>query len=165
MIRKVVSCLNEKKVIIANLGNTPPKHESHENYEYFKHLIVPKKSENQCTVAIMEIPPQKSSYPYHFHAGITEVFYIISGKGKLETPDGDKEVTKGDVIVFPQGKEGAHRISNTSESDMLVYLDCDTISTADVVFYPHSEKIGFIIDGQPNTFFESANKVDYYKGE
>lgn len=160
-----MSCLNEKKVIIANMGNTPSKHESHENYEYFKHLIVPKKSENQCTVAIMEIPPQKSSYPYHFHAGITEVFYIISGKGKIETPDGDKEVTKGDVIVFPQGREGAHRISNTSESGMLVYLDCDTISTADVVFYPHSEKIGFIIDGQPNTFFESASKVDYYKGE
>jgi len=113
----------------------------------------------------MEIPPQKSSYPYHYHAGITEVFYIISGQGKLETPDGDKEVRKGDVIVFPPGKEGAHRITNTSESEMLVYLDCDTVSKADVAFYPHSEKVGFIIDGQPNTFFELASKVDYYKGE
>ncbi len=96
--------MSEKKVIIANMENTPSKHERHGNFE-------------------------------------------------------------GDVIVFPQGKEGAHRITNTSESDMLVYLDCDTISAADVVFYPHSEKIGFIIDGQPNTFFESASKVDYYKGE
>lgn len=157
--------MNEKKVIIANVESTPSKHESHEDYEYYKHLIVSKISENQCTVAIMEIPPLKSSYPYHFHACITEVFYIISGEGKLETTDGDKKIAKGDVIVFPQGKEGAHRISNTSESDMLVYLDCDTISKADVVFYPHSEKIGFIIDGQPNTFFELENSVDYYKGE
>lgn len=157
--------MSAKKIIIANAESTPSKHESHESYEYFKHLIVPKKLENQCTVAIMEIPPQKSSYPYHFHAGITEVFYIISGKGILETPDGTKEVTQGDVIICPQGKEGAHRISNTSESDMLVYLDCDTISTTDIAFYPHSGKIGFIIDGQPNTFFDSANNVDYYKGE
>lgn len=154
-----------KKVIIANMENTPAKHESHEDYEYYKHLIVPKKSENQCTISVMEIPPQKASYPYHYHAGITEVFYIISGKGKLETPDGNKVVTKGDVITFPPGQEGAHRILNTSESDMLVYLDCDTISTADVAFYPHSGKIGFIVDGQPSTFFESANNVDYYKGE
>jgi Uncharacterized conserved protein, contains double-stranded beta-helix domain len=157
--------MNEKKIITANVENTPSKHESHQNYEYFKHLIVPKEAENQCTVAIMEIPPQKSSYPYHFHTGITEIFYIISGKGRLETPDGEKEVVKGDVIVFPPGKQGAHRLMNTSDSDMLVYLDCDTTSMADVAFYPHSSKIGFIIDGQPNTFFELTDKVDYYKGE
>jgi Uncharacterized conserved protein, contains double-stranded beta-helix domain len=165
IVRKVVRSLSEKIIVIANRNNTQPKHESHEGYEYYKHLIVPKKSENQCTVAFMEIPPLKSAFPYHYHAGITEVFYIIDGKGKIETPDGDKEVTKGDVIIFPQGKEGAHRISNTSESEMLVYLDCDTTSAADVAFYPHSRKVGFIVDGQPNTFFESENNVDYYKGE
>lgn len=147
------------------MESTPAKHENHENYEYFKHLIVPKNSENQCTVAIMEIPPQKTAFPYHFHVGITEVFYIISGKGKLETPDGDKEVTKGDIIVFPKGKEGAHRITNTSKSETLVYLDCDTTSASDVAFYPHSGKVGLLIDDQPNTFFEAENNVDYYKGE
>jgi uncharacterized cupin superfamily protein len=158
-------CLSEKKIIISNAESIPARHEEHQKYEYFKHLIVPKKSENQCTVSIMEIPPQKSAYPYHFHMGITEVFYIICGKGSLETPDGNKEVAQGDVIIFPPGKDGAHRILNTSKSDMLVYLDCDTISTPDVAFYPHSEKVGLILDGQPNTFFELANEVDYYKGE
>jgi hypothetical protein len=54
------------KIVIANADNTPSKHEYHENFEYFKHLIVPKKIENQCTVAIMEIPPLKSAYPYHY---------------------------------------------------------------------------------------------------
>ena len=160
-----MDCLSEQKIIIANIESTPAKHECHQNYEYFKHLIVSKKAENQCTVAIVEIPPQKSSYPYHFHAGITEIFYIINGKGKLETPDGDKEVNKGDVIVFPPGEGGAHQISNTSDSEMLVYLDCDTVSAADLAFYPHSGKVGFIIDGQRNAFFELSDEVDYYKGE
>lgn len=158
-------CLDEKKIITANVESTPSKHESHQNYEYYKHLIFPKAAENQCTVAIMEIPPQKSSYPYHFHMGITEIFYIISGIGRLETPDGDRAVVKGDVIVFPPGKQGAHRIMNMSESDMLVYLDCDTTSISDVAFYPHSGKIGTFVVGQPNTFLELKDKVDYYKGE
>lgn len=157
--------MSKSKITIANIEDTPSKHESYQNYEYFKHLIVSKKSENQCTVAIMEIPPQKSAFPYHFHAGITEVFYIISGNGNLETPDGDKAVKKGDVIVLPPGEDGAHRITNTSASELLVYLDCDTTSAADVAFYPHSGKVGFIIDGQPNTFFETSENVDYYKGE
>lgn len=157
--------LNEQEIIIADIESVPSKHQSHQNFEYFKHLIVPKRPENQCTVAIMEVPPQKSSYPYHFHAGITEVFYIINGKGLLETPDGDKVVKQGDVIVFPPGQGGAHRILNTSESDMLIYLDCDTTSAADVAFYPHSDKIGFIIAGETDSFFELSKKVDYYKGE
>lgn len=83
----------------------------------------------------------------------------------IETPNGDKEVTKGDVIVFSCGKEGVHRISNISESEMLVYLDCDTTSTADVAFYPYSGKIGFLVEGQPDAIFETSNNVDYYKGE
>lgn len=114
---------------------------------------------------VKSISPQKSSYSYHFYTSITVIFYIISGKGKLETPDGDKDVTKGDVIVFPPRKQGAHRITNISELDMLVYLNCDTTSMADVAFYLHSGKIGFIIDSQLNTFFELTDKVDYYKGE
>lgn len=162
---RVVNCLNEQKIIIANDENAPAKHECHQNYEYFKHLIVSKIPENQCTVAIMEIPPQKSSYPYHYHAGITEVFYIINGKGKIETPDGDKEVKSGDVIAFPTGEYGAHKITNTSGSDMLVYLDCDTVSASDVAFYPHSGKAGIIVDGSKKAFFELADSVDYYKGE
>ena len=157
-------CLDEKKIMTANVENTPTKHKSHQNYEYFKHLIVPKAAENQCTVAIMEVPPQKSSYPYHFHMGITEVFYIISGIGSLETPDGEREVAKGDVIVFPPGMQGAHRIMNMSESEMLVYLDCDTTSMSDVAFYPHSGKMGTIVAGEP-AFFELKDRVDYYKGE
>jgi len=159
-----VICLDEKKIITANVETTPSNHESYQNYEYFKHLIVPKEAANQCTVAIMEIPPQKSSYPYHFHMGITEVFYIISGIGRLETPDGERAVTKGDVIVFPPGKQSAHRIMNMSESEMLVYLDCDTTSISDVTFYPHSGKMGTIVAGEP-AFFELKDKVDYYKGE
>jgi uncharacterized cupin superfamily protein len=83
-------------MILIKQSEITPKHESHGEYEYFKRLVLPKTG-NQCTVAFMEIPPSKAAFPSHYHVGITEVFYIISGVGRLETAEGDKSVTAGDV--------------------------------------------------------------------
>jgi uncharacterized cupin superfamily protein len=48
---------------------------------------------------------------------------------------------------------------------MLTYLDCDTISNADVVFYPDSNKTGVIVNGQPSRFYKNDDNVDYYENE
>ena len=74
-------------------------------------------------VSFVEIPPGKQSWPYHYHDQSEEVFYIISGQGKLRSHDGEKDVTAGDMICFPTGKKGGHSILNTSESETLVYVD------------------------------------------
>jgi uncharacterized cupin superfamily protein len=88
-----------------------------------------------------------------------------NGNGVIETSDGKKGIAAGDVIVCPPDAKGAHKIINTSETDMLTYLDCDTANSPDVVFYPSSGKIGALFQGENNVFFDSSSEVDYYKGE
>ena len=154
-----------EKTIISNQASIEPKHEKHGQFEYYKHLIVPREG-NQCTVAIMEIPPLKTSFPYHYHIAVTEVFYIISGEGAVITPEGERKVSSGDVIVFPPGKAGAHKIINTSQSEPLRYIDFDTTAQADVSFYPNSQKIGMILNGKTSKdYFKEDKAVDYYEGE
>ncbi|MDR2672300.1 MAG: cupin domain-containing protein [Coriobacteriales bacterium] len=51
---------------------------------------------------------RKNACPYHFYISITEVFYIISGEGLLETQGSEWRVAAGDVLVFPPGASGAH---------------------------------------------------------
>ncbi|MDR0999979.1 MAG: cupin domain-containing protein [Clostridiales bacterium] len=60
---------------------------------------------------------------------------MISGTATLKTPDGEKTVTEGDVIVFPANANGAHQLINNSD-DILVYVDIDTVSSPEVVFFP-----------------------------
>jgi uncharacterized cupin superfamily protein len=151
-------------ILIYRHGDQDPELENNGKYEYEQQLIVPKAG-NPCTVAIMEIPPGKANYPYHFHADIMEVFYIIAGEGRLEMPDGEKSVTAGDVIVFPPSERGAHKIINTSENEILRYLDVDTTSPADICFYPNSNKVGVNLNGKAHGFFRESDKVDYYDGE
>ena len=152
-------------IAITNKEKIIPIHKAeHADFEYIKYEIT-KRESGQCYVCIYEIPPGKSGYPYHYHTANTEVFFIISGSGTIETPEGTKSLAAGDVIVCPPNAGGAHKITNTSETETLTYLDCDTSNSPDVVFYPKSGKIGAIVQGYDNMFFDKCSEVDYYKGE
>ena len=156
----------DKQIILTNIKGLTPKHKAeHEPFEYIKHEVTPRSDENQCYVCIYEIPQGKAGYPYHYHLANTEVFYIISGNGVIQTPDGVKPVAAGDVIVCPPGENGAHKIINTSQTERLTYLDCDTANSPDAVYYPVSGKVGVIRHGKPSAFFKEASAVDYYQGE
>lgn len=151
------------KIRIINKDDIKPSHRSeHQPYEYYKYQISGR-GEGQCTVALYELPPGKANYPYHYHMGSEEIFYIISGCGRLETPEGDKPIKAGDVVVCPAGLQGAHRLVNTSR-ERLVYLDCDTVSDPEVVFYPRSDKVGIMTGGEAR-FYQDGEDVEYYEGE
>lgn len=155
----------EGKTRIVNKDMLKPRHKSeHNRYEYYKYQASARGEGYQCTVSIYEIPPKKANYPYHYHTGNEEVFYIISGNGVLETPEGQSLVSAGDVIIFPANKNGAHRLTNVSATDMLVYLDCDTANDPDVVFYPKTGKVGILTENSAK-FYRVNDDIDYFEGE
>ena len=147
------------------MDDIPSKHKCvHDDYEYYKRDFIPKGYANQCAVSIYEIPPLKSAYPYHYHYKNEEVFYILSGEGILKTPEGEKIVTAGDFIFLPASSNGAHKMTNTSESEHLTYIDFDTVNDIDVAIYPDSKKIGIWGKGI-NRVYKMDEDVDYYDGE
>lgn len=134
-------------------------------YEYSKTEVVRKSGQNRCCVAFYEIPPGKSNYPYHYHTTREEIFYIIQGEGILHTHSGQRKVGPGDLVVCPPSERGAHKLSNPSDTEPLVYLDVDAVAFPDVAVYPDSGKIGIIRDGEPDMFFRGESQIDYYDGE
>lgn len=154
-----------KEIIHTNIESVPAKHKSaHKEYEYYKRQLLPFGNAEQCNISVYEIPPGRSAYPYHYHTKNEEAFFIISGKGVLKTPAGEKEVSPGDFIFFPTDENGAHKLTNTSETERLVYLDFDTYNEIDVAIYPDSGKIG-IWGKNINQVFKTNQQVDYYDGE
>ena len=143
----------------------PDKHrQDHVPYEYFKQVVMGGK-DNACQVAFYKIPPKKSNYPYHYHTNVTEVFYIISGTGVLKTLDGERAIKAGDAVVCPPYEKGAHKITNTSETELLVYLDVATVNDTDIAFYPDSNKVGVLAHGHYAAFFRKEDETPYYTGE
>lgn len=153
------------EILHSKVEDVPQKHKAgQEGYEYYKRELVPKGFAQQCAISLYEIPPGKSAYPYHYHVKNEEAFYIISGEGTLKTPLGNKSVSAGDFLFFPANEKGAHKLMNTSETEMLIYLDFDTYNDIDVAFYPDSEKIG-IWGKSINQVYKTNEQVDYYKDE
>ena len=149
----------------AKIEQIPASHKAeHEGYEYFRRKFVPFGEAKQTHVCVYEIPPGKAAYPYHFHYKTEETFYIISGTGILRTSEGEREVRGGELIFFPAGEEGAHKLTNISDRSNLVYIDFDVTHDLDVAVYPDSDKIGVWGMGINQMYPKSAN-VDYYDGE
>ncbi len=67
-------------------------------------------------------------------------------------------------MFFPPNEKGAHKLTNTSDSELLVYLDFDTHNDIDVAFYPDSGKIG-VWGENLNKVFKVNQQVEYYDGE
>ena len=153
------------KILQASLSSMPVTHRcEHEGYEYIKHKFVPFGAAKNTLVSVYEIPPRKAAYPYHFHHNNEETFFILSGQGLLRTPEGERPVRPGEFLFFPTGPEGAHKLTNTSDTENLVYIDFDTVNEVDVTIYPDSGKIGVWGMGVNQVYPQDA-AVDYYHGE
>ena len=119
-----------KEILLTSRDMLPVREKAeHELYEYRKQEITSRAEFYTCYAAFYEISPGKANYPYHYHTASTELFYIIGGEGILETPEGEKRVKAGDVIVCPPGERAAHLLRNPSETETLSYLDVDTVQS------------------------------------
>ena len=148
-----------------NIADLPVNHKKeHDSFEYYRKKFVPFGDAKNTLVSVYEIPPGKAAYPYHYHHKNEETFYILSGEGILKTPEGERTVKAGDFLFFPTGAEGAHKLTNTSETELLRYIDFDVVHDIDVCEYPDSGKIG-IWGMDMNRIYPKDSDVDYYEGE
>ena len=147
-----------------NLEDLPRKQKTGaEGYEFIRRDFLAV-HEARTLTRVYEIPPGKSAYPYHYHLKNEETFFILKGEGLLRTNEGERTVRSGDLLFFPAGEEGAHKLTNTSATEMLVYLDFDIVHDLDVTVYPDSGKIG-VWGKDTNKIYRIGDDVDYYEGE
>ena len=133
-------------------------------YGYTRRKFVPFSAAAHTVVSVYEVAPGKAAYPYHFHHKSEETFYILSGEGVLKTPEGERAVRAGELLFFPTGPKGAHKLTNASRTEMLVYIDFDAVHDLDIAEYPDSGKIGIWGHGINQIYPQSA-QADYYDGE
>ena len=148
-----------------NWKDIPSKQKAeHEEYVYRRRKFLGFGETNNTCVSIYEIPPGKAAYPYHYHHKNEETFFILRGHGLLKTPEGEKTVSAGDLLFFPANCDGAHKLTNLSDTEALVYLDVDVVHGLDVAVYPETGKLG-VWGKNINRIWRQQDDVDYYDGE
>ena len=90
--------------------------------------------------SLFELPPGASSFPLHVHHANEELIVVIAGRPTLRTLDGERELAPGEVVAFPSGRRGAHRIDNRS-GEPVRFLIVSTMIAPEVNEYPDSGKV------------------------
>jgi len=115
--------------------------------------------------SVYELPPGQSVCPYHYEFGDEEWLIVLEGHPTIRHPGGEDELRPGDTVCFPEGPEGAHKVSNHGdEAARVLMLSTRRLPSAAV--YPDSDKIGIWSGfGAPEGLYRRESTVDYYDRE
>ncbi len=123
-------------------------------------------STGKLSGGLWELPPGKKSFPFHMHHVTEEALYVVSGAGKVRTPEGLTSISAGDWVGFSPG-EGAHQLINDT-TEPLVYVGLSVTAGHDITDFPDTGKIA-VRTGLPPTgqrfIFKKDVQVEYFDGD
>jgi len=112
-------------------------------------------------LALVRIPKGKSYCPYHGHSAESELYLVVSGRGKVRDKTGTTEVRAGDAFLFAPGE--AHQLFSADDEDFVYYVIADN-PRGDSCYYPDSGKWVAFKEGAEEVIAKGS-ETDYYDGE
>jgi uncharacterized cupin superfamily protein len=112
-------------------------------------------------LSVYELPPGQSICPYHYEIGFEEWLLVLTGTPTLRTPFGERQLRPWDLAFFPDGADGAHKVTNRTDETLRVAM-LSNKSDPGAAIYPDSDKVGVF---PPNELFRRGDAVDYWEGE
>jgi uncharacterized cupin superfamily protein len=113
---------------------------------------------------LYELAGEERVAPYHYHHGVEEWLYVVSGEPTLRTPEGERTLRPGDVHCFPGSPEGAHDVRGPAR---VLILSANRWPA--VVVYPDSGKLGARptpeLEDPDRLNFRRSDAVGYWEGE
>jgi uncharacterized cupin superfamily protein len=119
---------------------------------------------NEMAMYVYDLKPGRSSSPYHYEYE-EEWLLVIDGTVVARTPDGDETVERGELVRFPAGPAGAHKVMNRSEAPArMMFFSSARVPAVSV--YPDSDKIGvWAGDEENDLLFKRGTAVPWAEGE
>jgi uncharacterized cupin superfamily protein len=136
-----------------------------EGYETGYARLAPLLGSAMLGATIYELSAGQSVCPYHYEYGNEEWLIVLTGRPTLRHPEGDAELDSGDVVCFPVGPEGAHKVTNRADPPARVLI-LSTKHEPAVAVYPDSDKIGvWPGDERDNLLVRRESGVEYWDRE
>jgi uncharacterized cupin superfamily protein len=115
--------------------------------------------------SLYELPPGQAICPYHYEYAEEEWVLVLTGNPTLRDPDGEHRLEPMDLVFFPTGPDGAHKIQNDSDEAVRVLMFSPVMEPAATV-YPDSDKIGIWTGNKADDLIvRRSSGVEYFDGE
>lgn len=127
--------------------------------------LAPALGASKLGASVYDLPPGQSSFPYHYEYGCEEWLLVVAGRPTLRHPGGEDELEPGDLVGFPEGPEGAHKVTNRTDGTVRIMI-LSTKGGPGVAVYPDSDKLGvFTEDGADDVMVRRESDVGYWDRE
>jgi uncharacterized cupin superfamily protein len=110
--------------------------------------------------SVYELDPGDSVCPYHYEDPEEEWLLVLVGRPTLRDPVGEHELVEGDLVCFPKGPDGAHKVTNSTEETVRILM-LSTRAEPAISVYPDSNKLGVF---PMRKLFRIKDAVDYWDG-
>jgi uncharacterized cupin superfamily protein len=119
----------------------------------------------ELAVRLYEVPSGETLCPYHYEY-VEEWLIVMTGEVRVRTPTGTEPASAGEVVCFPAGPEGAHKIWNDSDAPARVVMFSQDVVPS-VCVYPDGDKVGvWTANKEDRWMFRGADAhLDYFDGE
>lgn len=139
-------------------------HEDPEGYKAGMAALGEALGAKQSGATVFELAPGQAVCPYHYEVGEEEWLLVLEGNPTLRHPEGSDRLEPWDVVVFPRGPEGAHKVGNESEQRARVLM-FSTVTAPTATVYPDSGKVGVYTGDAETEVIVKGEPTDYYDGE
>ena len=113
---------------------------------------------------VYDLAPGEASSPYHYEYE-EEWLPVVEGTVVVRAPDGEHTLERGDLVCFPAGPAGAHKVMNRSDAPARTLLFSSSRVPA-VSVYPDSDKIAVWPGDDANELiFKRGTAVPWSDGE
>ena len=115
--------------------------------------------------SLFALPPEQAAFPLHYHLGNEEMLIVIDGSPSLRTPDGERQLERGEVVAFLRGEAGAHQIVNRTESPIRVVMLSSMVGPEIVQYLDTGKIAATTAAGKHFMLARPGPTVEYWEGE
>lgn len=119
---------------------------------------------SQMGATLYELPPGQSICPYHYEYPEEEWLMVVAGRVLVRHPGGEQELGEGDVVCFPSGPDGAHKVTCLGDAVARVLMS-STKGTPAIAVYPDSDKVSIFPGDDRDRLTMRRDTLDYWDGE
>ena len=119
---------------------------------------------SQMGASLYELPPGQSICPYHYEYPEEEWLVVLEGRVTVRHPIGEDVLGKGDMVCFPPGPDGAHKVTCLGDETARVLMT-STKQTPAIAVYPDSGKVGIWPGDDRDRLMMRRDMLEYYDGE
>jgi uncharacterized cupin superfamily protein len=112
---------------------------------------------------IYDVEPGEGSSPYHYES-VEEWLLVVEGTVVVRAPDGEHTLQRGDLVRFPAGAAGAHKVMNRSDSPARTLL-FSRLEVPAISVYPDGDTIGVWAGDENDLVFVRGTAVPWAHGE